>query len=134
MVEVRLPLPGCTLAYSQTTGELRTADGELVAKGWAGHGAGKNNPAMQAAHSVGPLPQGRYSVGPWESLHAGLGPMVARLTQVDGETFGRDGFYIHGPALDPIKHGEESKGCIVIPRPGREEVKNLNPAFVEVGP
>lgn len=121
-----------TLTYSQSTGNLFNEAGDFVALGWAGNGDGKNNPEMEAVHNVGPLPKGKYVVGPWEARHGGLGPMVARLIQIEGETFGRDGFYIHGAALDPEKYGQESKGCIVVPRAGREYVKKLNPEFVRV--
>ncbi len=98
-----------------------------VALGWAGHGEGKNNPAMQSVKNTGPLPQGLYRVGPWEDQHPGLGPIVASLIQVDGETFGRSAFYFHGPALDTTKFGQESKGCIVVPRAGRLKVKEKAP-------
>lgn len=122
------------LTYSQTTGKMTDAEGVVVAVGWAGHGEGKNNPAWQHVRNVGPLPQGLYRVDPWEDQHPGLGPMVAHLTMVDGESYGRDGFYIHGPAQDPAKYGEESHGCIVIPRVHRLVVKGLLPAYIEVVP
>jgi hypothetical protein len=53
--------------------------------------------------------------------------MVAHLEQIDGDTFGRSGFYFHGPANDPAKYGQESHGCIVVPRAGREIVKSFAP-------
>jgi hypothetical protein len=120
------------LNYSQTTGHLTKDSGEFIAEGWAGNGKGKNNPSMQNAKSVGPLPRGIYQVGPWEELHTGLGPLVAHLTMISGESFGRDAFYIHGPAVDPSHYGQESKGCIVIPREGRKCVKCLNPTTITV--
>jgi hypothetical protein len=56
--------------------------------------------------------------------------MVAELLQVQGETFGRSAFFIHGPSS---KHyGEESMGCIVVPRPGRTHVKELDPKTITV--
>jgi hypothetical protein len=54
------------------------------------------------------------------------------LHQVEGETFGRDGFFIHGASMDTTLYGQESKGCIVIPRAGREKVKDLNPSTITV--
>ena len=104
------------LIYSQTTG-LMTLNSKPLAEGWAGKGDSKNNPKAQEIHDEGPLPRGLYEIGEW-GLHD-VGPMSARLTQVSGDTFGRDGFYIHGPAQDPAHYGQESKGCIVIPRPKR---------------
>lgn len=101
-----------------------------MAQGWAGHGEGKNNPAMQDCIGVGPLPQGLYRVGHWEAYHPGLGPLVTYLQQIEGETFGRSGFFIHGASSE--HPGEESKGCIVIPREGRDKVHDLNPDFIRV--
>ena len=112
------------LNYSQTTGNMTDDNGNLIAKGWAGHGDGKNNPAMQSVHNVGPLPQGKYNVSGWFS-HPRLGPMVARLTQFEGETFGRDSFFIHGAAKNLDKHGQESEGCIVQERIERDKVAAL---------
>lgn len=120
------------LEFSQSTGNVRKDGGVLVASGWAGRGDGKNNPDAQHLRSFGPLPRGLYKVGPWEDEHPGLGPIVARLTQVEGDTYGRNAFYIHGPAMNPDKYGQESKGCIVLPRPGRLAVQALAPDFIRV--
>ncbi len=119
------------LNYAQSTGKVTLDDGTLVAVGWAGRGKGKNNPAMQAVKSTGPLPQGVYTIGPWYD-HPRLGVMVARLIQTEGETFGRDEFFIHGASRNLDKFGEESKGCIVLTHNDREEVKDLNPATITV--
>ncbi len=109
-------------------------DGTFVALGWAGNGLGKNNPSWQHQKNEGPLPRGIYEVGPWEDEHAGLGPFVASLKQIQGETYGRSGFYFHGPAMDSAKFGQESRGCIVVPRAGRLKVKELTPpgSLIEV--
>ena len=116
-----------TLIYHQATGEIATNDGGFVAFGWAGNGLGKNNADMQEVHDVGPLPRGSYRVGPWEAQHPDLGPLVAHLEQIEGETFGRSGFYFHGPAMDAAKHGQESKGCIVVPHSWRVIVQSKAP-------
>jgi hypothetical protein len=114
------------LNYSQTTGHVTDDTGSRLANGWAGHGAGKNNPTMQDVHNIGPLPQGKYNLSGWFN-HPRLGPMVARLTQVEGETFGRDAFFIHGASKDPAKYGQESEGCIVLPRQERDKISILTP-------
>ena len=119
------------LNYAQSTGKLTLDDGTLVAVGWAGRGPGKNNPALQAVKSTGPLPQGVYTVGEWHD-HPRLGLMVARLIQTEGETFGRDEFFIHGASRNLDKFGQESKGCIVLTHTEREEVKDLNPMTITV--
>jgi hypothetical protein len=110
------------LNYSQASGLVTDDTGQFVAKGWAGCGDGKNNPAMQMVHETGPLPQGIYRVEAW-GRHPRLGPLTARLIQIQGETFGRDAFYCHGPSSK--NYGQESKGCIVIPRFDRERVAAL---------
>ena len=120
------------LNYDQVTGHISKDDGEVIATGWAGNGEGKNNPALQAERNVGPLPQGLYQVGEWEYEHNGLGHDVVALLQVEGETFDRSGFFIHGPSVNLEHYGQESKGCIVVPRDGRLVVKSLNPDFVKV--
>lgn len=127
-------MSGPTLTFSQTSGLVTDEVGNHVALGWSGNHDGKGNPAMQAVHCVGPLPQGLYRVDPWEEQHGHLGPMVAHLEQVEGETHGRDGFYFHGPAQDPKHYGQESMGCIVVPRSGRLKVREAAPegAYVRV--
>jgi len=120
-----------TLTYSQSAGLITNNDGATVALGWAGHGQGLNNPIMEDVQAVGPLPRGLYRVGKWQN-HPRLGPMCAPLTQIEGETFGRSGFWVHGPAIDPRRTGQESEGCIVIPRPGRQAVHDLNPDQIQV--
>ena len=49
--------------YSQSSGTL-THDGEVMARGYSGMGAGKNNPGAQSKADSGPVPQGRWSVSP----------------------------------------------------------------------
>ena len=97
--------------YSQSTGEL-SLDGEHVAIGYSGAGAGKNNPGMQQIPNKGPVPQSQYEIStPYK--HPTKGPVVMHLTPINGtETFGRSKFLIHG---DSISHpGKGSEGCIVV--------------------
>lgn len=108
--------------YSQSTGKL-THDGELIATGYSGHGDGVNNPAAQAIHSVGPVPQGLWEIGAQMDHTSVTGhnlPLSMRLTPQPGtETFGRSGFLIHG---DNVKGDRSaSQGCIILPR----DVRNL---------
>lgn len=126
------------LIYSQSTG-IMTLNGEQVAQGWAGndgrpgvnpdHVHGYNNPDAQAISCIGPLPQGIYNIGAW-GTHPVLGANSAPLTQVEGDTFGRDGFLIHGPeAADPAN---SSEGCIVIPHDQRMAVMGTGETQVQV--
>jgi hypothetical protein len=50
--------------YAQKAWELQQ-DGKPVTTGYSGGGVGKNNPALQHFHNVGPIPQGGGTiVGP----------------------------------------------------------------------
>ncbi|QXE07145.1 DUF2778 domain-containing protein [Paraburkholderia sprentiae WSM5005] len=100
-----------TWTYSQASGTL-SRNGNLVARGYSGHGAGKNKHSMQTVRSVGPIPKGSYTIGsPRHS--ARVGPFAMPLTpHPETQTFGRDAFFIHG---DSKRHpGSASNGCIVI--------------------
>ena len=116
------------IIYSQSKGTIEYHDSDqafLIGKGWAGHGAGKNNPELQTVKETGPLPRGWYKIGQPQS-HPTVGPFALRLTPDEGnEMFGRDGFLIHGASLNPLKRGEESKGCIVAMRSTREKIHDL---------
>lgn len=102
--------------YTQKTGLLEyTDDGQewiTIGTGYSGHGAGLNNPAMQAVHDVGPIPCGGWTIGDAEN-HPHLGPVAMPLTPKEGtETFGRSGFFDHG---DNGKHDHSAScGCIVM--------------------
>jgi len=118
---------GYFFSYGQQSGELafHTDDGvKIMGHGWAGNHAGKNNPDMQAVHSTGPLPEGSYTIGTAQS-HPRLGPVCMYLDPAeDNQMFGRSEFFIHGASREPASYGQESKGCIVLPRPVREFISN----------
>lgn len=109
--------------YHQSTGEFIVLapvdDGGIErvlfqALGYAGRGHGRNNPDAEDQKNIGPLPRGRYHVSlPFH--HDRKGPKVFRLRQLDGETYGRSGFLIHG---DNTK-GDASEGCIILDRNAR---------------
>lgn len=86
---------------------------------WAGHGAGRNNPAMQDAKGVGPLPVGLYSYGP-AYHHPHLGPFAMPLTQLSGQTYGRSGFFIHAAAF--VHPENSSDGCLIVGPYGRQQI------------
>jgi hypothetical protein len=99
-----------TWLYKQTSGELDHS-GTVVGTGYSGHGPGLNNPAMQQAHDVGPIPQGGYTIGPPRTPIDHLGPLALPLTHVSGNVFGRSEFFIHG---DNTAHDHSaSDGCII---------------------
>jgi len=89
-------------------------------RGYSGAGHGKNNPAMEAAVGVGPIPQGRWTIeGRDDSPNTG--PCTLTLKPDLGtDTFGRSEFRIHG---DNIAHpGTASHGCIILPRAVRDAI------------
>jgi hypothetical protein len=108
------------LKYSQSTGDLFNASGTLVDTGYAGKGAGKNNPDQQCVADIGPIPRGFYAVRR-AVTHPKLGPLAIRLDPDAGNDMcGRSGFFIHGDRVsDP---GNASEGCIIMKRATREAV------------
>ena len=104
--------------YIQSTGELFDPNGVKVATGYAGHGIGKNNPAMQGIRNVGPIPCGEYRIGELIDKHPTAGPLAIRLEPLDESVmFGRSGFLAHGDSI--VAPGTASNGCIIAPRTAR---------------
>jgi len=93
-------------------------------------GEGKNNPALQNVHDVGPIPQGHWHIGPPYDTRT-HGPHVMALTPEAGtETFGRSGFLIHA---DSISHpGKASCGCIVLSNALRYQISGSGDRELEV--
>jgi hypothetical protein len=108
-----------TWTWDQSAGEL-TRDGRLVSRGYSGAGRGKNNPAMQAAVGVGPIPAGRWLIAgaPYDS--ANVGPYALKLEPVGHGALGRSAFRIHGDSIRA--QGTASHGCIILPRAIREAI------------
>jgi hypothetical protein len=108
--------------YDQQRGEAKL--GDVVFSGYSGAGEGKNNPAMQTVHNVGPIPRGVWRMGtPYDSPHTG--PYTVPLTPEPGtETFGRADFRIHGDSK--TAPGTASHGCIILARAFREKLVNGN--------
>lgn len=115
--------------YEIRTGRLFDRDEKYVATGYSGGGTdphdaaaveGKNNPAFQNVHNVGPLPEGIWIISaPVNS--ATHGKYAMKLTpQIGTETFGRDCFLMHGDSL--VHPGFASEGCVVQPYPARVQV------------
>lgn len=105
--------------WLQKPGVLRHGDFQR-ATGYSGHDEGKNKPELQHVPNVGPIPQGAWLIGtPSESK--AHGPLALHLVPLTGtNTFGRSGFLCHG---DSSEHpGEASEGCIILPRPVRDEL------------
>ncbi len=115
--------------FSQSTGRL-SHNGVTVSGGYSGHGAGRNNNAMQAVRGVGPTPIGTYTIGPpHSSPHTGSYSM--NLDPLPGtNTFGRILLRVHG---DSARHpGQASDGCIILPHAAREHMWTSHDHRVEV--
>jgi hypothetical protein len=93
-------------------------DGVHMGTGYAGgnlgkNPEGKNNPAMQNLHNIGPLPRGFYTFAP--PTENRVGPFgIPLVPNPYNEMFGRGHFYCHGDLIG--SPGSGSEGCIAIAR------------------
>jgi len=118
-----------TWVYHQKNGGIYR-DGALVGLGYSGINDGLDNPAEQNVADVGPIPVGTYDIGE-AFTHPQCGPMSMRLTPQDGtDTFGRDGFLIHGDNQD-MNH-TASHGCIILPKIIRAAISASGDHVLEV--
>lgn len=99
--------------YSQSSGDLINADGEVIATGYSGSPGFKNDPLMQDIKDKGPIPRGIYTIG--EPIDTTThGPFVLPLIPDPGNVmFNRDLFRIHGERLEGPS-GLASDGCIIL--------------------
>lgn len=115
--------------WDQSAGEL-SRDGEVVSRGYSGSGRGKNNPSMQAAKGVGPIPRGDWRItGVKDSPNTGPFTIVLQ-PNADTDTCGRSDFRIHGDSI--ARPGEASHGCIILPRSVREAIWNSKDRMLRV--
>lgn len=107
--------------YVQKTGAVISPEGEIVAHGYAGNGEHKNNPASQCVRKRGPLPTGDYVMAQLMNRHPKLGAYVIVLDPDSSNAMcGRGLFRIHGDSM--AAPGTASEGCIVAPRPTRQQM------------
>jgi type VI secretion system (T6SS) effector TldE1-like protein len=119
--------------YSQKTGEFRmlaptsmNLGSDLLACGYAGRDVeennctirGRNNPAAESIHHVGPLPKGLYTICA-AKRHPHLGPVsLALIPAGENVMYGRGDFWIHG---DNAEH-DASHGCIILNLACRKQI------------
>jgi len=115
---------GLDWIWSQSLGELYYLDNdtgilELRGSGYAGRGAGLNNPALQNKPNIGPITQGTYDIGPIGPIkitnEAGQQVLLEnamRLRRRGRDPFERAGFLFH---QGEFVRKQSSKGCIVLP-------------------
>lgn len=108
------------LSFNSATGEF-DRDGTWEGVGYSGYAAGRNNPAMEAVHSIGPVPRGLYIVTRCDpDEHPNLAMPVFRLTPDGWDALGRVGLLIHG---DSVQHpGQASHGCIILGHSLRQSI------------
>lgn len=99
--------------WKQSTGELFKMGDPVetrFAAGYAGSGAGENNPDLQCVQDIGPIPRGWYTL---EAAKNKPAPVTIPLTpDPTNDMCGRNGFLIH--ADSKLFCGWASDGCIVI--------------------
>lgn len=121
--------------YVQRSGKIYQPGGQSLACGYSGgncgkHPEGKNNPAMQDQHNIGPVPVGLWHLSaPQDSpTH---GPYAMDMTpDKDTNTYGRSGFKMHGDSI--VHPGNASDGCIIMPRFVRERIWESGDHDIEV--
>jgi hypothetical protein len=119
---------GLCWQFSQSTGQWSHVDdltgvATPAGVGFSGQGAGYNNPDMEWAENIGPLPAGLYQIGPGHDWHKM--PYVMDLTPVLSFQFGRPGgFKIHGPFKDPAKRPLSSQGCPMAEKDQRKQIND----------
>lgn len=115
--------------WDQSAGKL-FHNGEFMARGYAGFGAGKNNPDLQSKLATGPIPRGQWLItGVYNSKVTG--PFTIALAPKAGtDTCGRSAFRIHGDSK--TNPGNASHGCIILSRVVRELIWNSGDHSLEV--
>jgi hypothetical protein len=104
--------------------------------GYSGQGSGLNNPAAQDKPNIGPIPQGNWHIGTQQDNVTGTGhklPASMRLTPLKGtNTYGRDGFIIHGD--NSAGNHTASNGCPIFSRPIRNQIGKSGDNLLTVTP
>ena len=133
-----------TCVYSQSSGRLIcTCNGNVIVDlyTYSGHGSCINDPFCAGVKSYGAVPQGVYEIGGQRRFTPeGSQKKIPGLplTALGGtNTFGRDGFYLHGGSdgdtlpsrtPQPIDPGDltASKGCVIVNRDERNKIRDCD--------
>jgi len=106
-------------------------DGQYVGQGYSGHPPHVNDSDAENIKNVGPIPRGYWKIG--EAVeHEKLGWALPLTPNIGTETFGRDGFWVHG---DEIAHPGEclaSDGCMIFPLAIRQLINSDQDKELEV--
>jgi hypothetical protein len=107
--------------WDQAKGAL-SRNNIVVAYGYSGLDAAKNNPLMQDAIGLGPIPRGNWKISDLYNSKT-TGPYTLRLDpELGTDTCGRSAFRIHGDSI--LNPGSASHGCIILPRQTRQMIWN----------
>jgi hypothetical protein len=120
-------------SYIQDSGSLYTSQHTgRIASGYSGYGSGRNNPELQWEPSIGPIPVGMYTIeSPVDTVTHG--PFVLPLTpDPTNVMWGRSSFLIHGDRIENAGQYLASHGCIILPRPIREQLWNSGDHILNV--
>ncbi|MEO6339536.1 MAG: tlde1 domain-containing protein [Caulobacteraceae bacterium] len=115
-----------TWTYDSRTGAFGHGSG-IITTGYSGTGSGRNNPDLEAAKNVGPIPRGKYRIGQAIN-HPRLGPIAIPLTPDGHDAKKRTEFFIHG---DNLNHNA-SHGCIILNHNARQRVAHDGDKMLEV--
>ena len=109
-----------TWVWEIATGRLYTDAGDLLAIGYSGSPAYKNDIKAVSLHNEGPIPPGVYTIqAPRDTVTHG--PYALPLEPSPSNVmYGRAGFLIHGDSVHAP--GTASEGCIILPRAIRTEI------------
>lgn len=117
-----------------STGGIYYPSGELLEVGYSGRGIGLNNPAMQDAKDVGPLPSGLYTLGSLRDDKK-LGQDIMDLIPFLANTmYGRDLLRWHGDEVEHPGLHLASDGCLVSSRISRLRAANSTDHILRVIP
>ena len=126
---------GLDYVYQQSTGQMThvdaNGDANNVGNGYAGHGPGVNNPAMQGVKNTGPLPQGTYTIGPQQD-NGKLKNSMRLTPDPTNNMFDRSRFLIHGPHAND--HQDSSNGCPIFNKTIRDQIGNSGDRVLRVVP
>ena len=128
---------GLDWIWSQSGGTLINTNypGIVVGTGYAGHGNGVNNPALQGSPGIGPLPQGGYTIQPQQTNVTGTGVVLPGSMRLrpdpTNNMLNRAGFLIHGGNMSTQT---SSAGCVVLPLNVRNTIGGSGDNRLVVGP
>jgi len=129
------------LVYSQKDGTLMDMEDRLVGKGYSGAPGNVNVPESQGKKDLGVIPQGMWTIGEVTERSTDTRGKGENLIHLEPDTptservraMGRDPntFYIHAGKQAPNDRSA-SQGCIIMGKPERKALRELQGAKIRV--